>query len=1222
METTIQCTTNSPTSTATGSDTSDTDAVDSSSPRVYFGPLQSPENKFIARDVVRRQALKTGAFGSPVRRSPRLSCLPPPQPPQDGRNIRDQDEGSDDDSDSMNDVTAQLSREETPENDPLPADEPSSVLASKIMRAQDNPSPPPQHSAHPGINYVPGKDGQFPLLDISAPPSPFRAINLFERLNQLTAPPFEPLRGSPALALGNPPPELPKPGNISQPDLISFESCSPSAISLPEHTQSAAPAALHTNHNMSSTHSTVDDLLSQSPERGSALISCVGTVEQEASSSKIGSGIYEQTITEVIGSSSIPIVISSFDPNTTSISDDRPRTPLRRSARQSGTRTPPLTPGVKACLSPRLKGKALSPTAEENVLSKEDCNEAELSSSAGSDDLSTVKERHKGKRRATSNKGVNNASYQKLGSLSPRSADVLTGLFTSIEPTPSIEQTFVSLESAQSVPTPSTPPPAPKPSAPHPDFSRTVVRRPVLAPTPVRAHGNVLNMPSSHKFSCTVEDTSSTPARRVPIQDALESGAPSIQKAVHFSTVVDLSQTGRSLTIRAPVFTRPALDDPARSPAKRVPIADLLASPAKGTQSSRSPTRLGLRVRSASVEPRPIGPIPSRSRSVEPSPTFSRLDVGGKGKEPIFPKLSATPRSGSKLPFPLIPSQKSRSGLPHAIPEEDENVVTRARSPAASPGTAVQSCTKSQLKVPSASSRIPRIGNKPYTRPPSKNGKVSTNATPSKASTIAPPFKAARNGSGTGNSSSGESSAQIANGQQPQNISVPAALKRKRGAEAVISPPSSQLVMMRQVVPGMLGGKYAPKPTPNSASRFQAPAEVSPQKPPPPMKFRKVVDGMMSVRYAPAKSNSTEPEPVESLPLPRSHILTEPSSSLTEGPPEEKFPFTPPPGSHEDDTSNFSPTRAEVSETNIALDFSPSYDNVDRDRPSSHLRRTPRRRKPAQQQYVLDVFSTNNPSRPLPVRRKPHPRTEADGFMGLSATALKALTTSNTTKNQQTVATLEIEVIRKGGLRPESPTVKVRTILQKQRDERDVRRRERAERRLRKSEDDVGASDTEGATEYGDESLLDTHTDHDGNDGAIPRKHRRGPGEDEDYETPQRPECSVKKLRFGEVVDEETKAVKQVKWHRGLSTAVYLDDLHPKPTSQPKDFVIGKGCLAPTSKDLRLDPLGNLLGTVNDLSPELIPEQIVVKKFLYDNDVEPEPVPVKITRSRSKKGRS
>jgi hypothetical protein len=606
------------------------------------------------------------------------------------------------------------------------------------MRAQDNPSPPPQHSAHPGINYVPGKDGQFPLFDISAPPSPFRAINIFERLNQLTAPPFEPLRGSPALPLGNLPPEIPKPGNISQPDLISFESCSPPAVSLPERTQSGAPAVAHTSRSMSSTHSTVDDLLSQSPERGSALINHAGTAEQEATSSKIGSGIYEQTTTEVIGSSSTPIVIPSFDPSTLSISDDRPRTPLRRSARQSGTRTPPLTHGAKAFLSPRLKGKdkALSPTAEDNVLSTEDCNEAELSSSAGSDDLSTLKERRKGKRRATSNKEVNNTSHQKLGSLSPHSADVLTGLFTSSEHTPSIEQTFVSLESAQSVPTPSTPPPAPNPSAPHPDFSRTTVRRPIVAPTPVRAHSGVLNIPSPHRFSFTIEDTSSTPARRVPIQDALASRTPSIQKAVQLSTVVDRSQTGRSPTIRAPVFTRPALNDPARSPAKRVHIADLLASPAKGVRSSGSPTRLGPRARSTSVEPRPIGPVPTRSRSVEASPTFLRLDAGGKGKEPIFPKLSAIPRSGSKLPFPLIPSQKSRSDLPHAIPEEDENMETRARSPAASLGTAVQSCTKSQLKVPSASSRIPRIGNKPYARPLSKNGKASTNATPSKASAI------------------------------------------------------------------------------------------------------------------------------------------------------------------------------------------------------------------------------------------------------------------------------------------------------------------------------------------------------------------------------------------------------------------------------------------------------------------------------------------------------
>ncbi|KAF9227944.1 hypothetical protein BS17DRAFT_746939 [Gyrodon lividus] len=1230
METAIPSTTSSPTSTVSDISISDTDAVNSSSARVYFGPLQSPEKKFIARDIVQRQALKVGAFGSPVRRSPRLFCLPPSQPQQDGRNTHDQDGKSDnDDSDSINDVAAQLSREETPENDHLPPDEPSSVLASKIMRAQDNPSPPPQHRAHPGINYMPGKDGQFPPLDISVPPSPFRTINLFERLNQLAAPPFESLCGPPTLTLGDSPPQIFKPSNVSQLDLISFESGPPPAVSFP--TERTLPVAANISRSMTPTQSTVDDLLSQSPERVSAR---VNHTEPEASSSKLVSGLHEQTTTEVsqpleaevIGSSSTLIVIPSFDLKTPSISDDRPRTPLRQSARQSGTRTPPVTHGAKTSLSPKPKGKdkALSPTAEENAISKESCNEAELPSSVDSDDIPAVKEGRKGKRRATNNKGVNNTSYQKLGSLSPHSACVLTGLFASSEHTPSIEQTLLSMESTHNVPTPSTPPPVPRPSAPHPDFSRTTVKRPVIAPAPVQAGSGIRNILSPHKFSFTIEDTSNTPARRVPIQDALASRGPSVQMAVHSSIAVDKSQTGLSSTIRAPVFMRPVLDDSARSPAKRVPITDFLATPAEGVQFSSSPVRFGPRAKSASVEPPTLGPVPARSRSVEPSPTFARLDAGGKGKEPMFPKISAIPRSGAKLPFPLIPNQKSGSGLPHSIPEEDEKVDMGVGGSDAPPGTAMQSSTKSQLRLHSVGSRIPRIGNKPYERPPSKNGTVSTNATTSKVSiTKASPFKLARDWSGNGNSSSDEPSAQITNGQRPRSTTAAAALKRKRGTGAVVSPPNSHLVMVRQVVPGMLGGKYASKPLPNPASQLQAPAEVSPQKVLAPMKFRKVVDGMLSVRYAPAKSNVTEPEPLESPPLPRSYILPQPSSSIAERAPKADPSFPPATVSHGDNTSNFSPTHAEVSGTNIgALHLSPSYDDVDRDRSSSHPRRTFRTRKPAQQQYVLDVFSTSNSSRPLPARRKPQSRTEADGFMGMSAVALKALTTSNTTKNQHTVAVLAMEVIRKEGLRPESPTVKVRTILQKQRDERDMRRIERAERRARRSEDGLGASDTEGVTEFGDQSLLDTYMEHDENDGAMPRKHRRGPGDEEDYETPERPERPIKKMRFGEAVEEEATSVKQVKWHRELSTAVYLDDLHPKPTSRPKDFVIGKGCLAPTSKNLRLDPLGNVLNADNHPLPKLVPDHIVVKKFLYDNDIEPEPVPVKITRSKSRKGRS
>jgi len=246
--------------------------------------------------------------------------------------------------------------------------------------------------------------------------------------------------------------------------------------------------------------------------------------------------------------------------------------------------------------------------------------------------------------------------------------------------------------------------------------------------------------------------------------------------------------------------------------------------------------------------------------------------------------------------------------------------------------------------------------------------------------------------------------------------------------------------------------------------------------------------------------------------------------------------------------------------------------------------------------------------------------------MGMSAVALQALTTSNTTKNQEIFAKLEREVIRKEGTRPESPAIKVRTISQKQREMRDRQRLERAERRARRSEDGPGLSDCEGASELGNQSILEFDGEHDENDGVVWTKHRRGPGEVEDYETPVRSDQLVKRLLFGEdPQQEEERERKRVKWQHGLSTEIYLDEIHPRPNSWTKDFVIEKSCLAPTSKNLRLDTLGNVMDVEQHPLTDLHPENIVVKKFVYDNDIEvvmKEAIPPKITRSKSKKMKS
>jgi len=97
------------------------DAVHAPPHRGRDDPPQSPDRLPVAT-VAQRRIMKAGAIGSPVRRSPRLSCLPPPQPPMESRDTQDLDESGDDESESVNDVAVQLSRDETPEDDVLPPD--------------------------------------------------------------------------------------------------------------------------------------------------------------------------------------------------------------------------------------------------------------------------------------------------------------------------------------------------------------------------------------------------------------------------------------------------------------------------------------------------------------------------------------------------------------------------------------------------------------------------------------------------------------------------------------------------------------------------------------------------------------------------------------------------------------------------------------------------------------------------------------------------------------------------------------------------------------------------------------------------------------------------------------------------------------------------------------------------------------------------------------------
>ncbi|KAH7889713.1 hypothetical protein F5I97DRAFT_1924231 [Phlebopus sp. FC_14] len=1170
------------TTSAISYEASDSDPMDHLATAVFYETPQSSGEK--ARHVARR--LAPTSLGSPMRRSPRLSALPSPLLQRDMGTQGEEE--CDDDSDSVNDVAAHLSREETPENDPLPQDEPSSILASKIMRAHDNPSPPPPNRAHSGTSYITAKDGQFPLLDGSLPSDPFRGINHLERL----------MRGrstegsdnfSPTPA--NNEPDSNDPRNIPQEDLISFDSCSGATESLPlEQASSDNSTSANSSHIVPSAYSTVDDLLSSSPQRLSSSGAHMDSTEQDV---KIDEP--EETDPSEANTGPPKALVSSLASTSIPVSNSPPRTPLRRSSRKCSARDS-LTFNAATILG--------SSSSEENTSAVSVCagNEDPViqinsdgmgaSPAAGSGESTAAGEGRNGGRKIAKGEESQDGSTleRKLGSLSPQSADVLTRLLTSSQPNSTLKQPQLSSPSATQTSPPS-----------HHRYFREVADWPNVVHTPRQPNGATRNPSSPLKFSFTVEDVARTPARRVPIQDVFPNRTTPLQQVGHSAVLSDLS--GQFSKIHAPFLARPVLD-PSRSPAKRVPLASSTILTRSG-----SPTRPIPRARSASVEPKPLRPTLARSHSVEPSPTVPRLRNRETANESTFPKVPVIPRFGAKLPFPLASGQKSRSNWPDTIHEE--HAATFVGNPGEGSEMKVQSPVKSQLRQPSAGSRIPRIGAKPYARPLPKDGKPSVtsalrrpvSSTPVGYSTaycshpdpnLTPqhlPFVRTRDGNFTAD----DHSVHADSGQCSPHKSVAATLKRKRGPETVLSPQKSRPVIVHpSASDGFVSNLLV--------SGKQASTEGSSQKVPGSLKFRKVVDGILSTR--PTQTSTNEDLTVRPQPP---HLAAHSTAAVEES--TEKSISLPESIADDDVKEVPRPSQTHIYYTDATFDANGMPPLTSSPDTFGHLRRTSRRRKLAQ--HGADV--SGGATRPS-ARRILQSRAEAEGYTGMSATELKALTTSNTTKNQQTVATFATEVIRREGHRPESPTTKARTILQKQQEERGMRRKERAERRARRS-DGPGASDTQPSGQ----APFDFSIEHNENINEGASRHRRG--KEEDFETPEDLEHPFKRIKCDEGAG-KNKTIKQVKWHDGLSTVVYLEDLHPKPKSRSKDFVIEKGCLAPAAKNLQLDTLGNIVDIGNRPFPELVPEHIVVKKFLYDNDIESEPVPTRTTRSKSRKAKS
>ncbi|KAF9532960.1 hypothetical protein CPB83DRAFT_590491 [Crepidotus variabilis] len=1272
-----------PSSSGSGSD-SDTEA-----PRVYFGPVKTPERNFVAANK-----LFPPPVSSPLRRSPRLSS-PRPQPnlqselqeeepettAQEAEDIEhvaqlvNQVEVDDDDEDMVD------SQSGTPQSGALIPDEPSSALANRILLALDNPSPPPSppaalsifdpyHATNPGTS----NDYQEDLLLLRANEEGHVPEDDNPLGHRVTSP-----RTSPSQR---------KNQSAREELLIAFDS--------PNHSMTAdamQPSAVPTTpHPVLS----VDDMFSQSPDVHQTIqttdvtmhvpVLVVEGVERDDRSDSMAIDSPKQTMVELEPPTHSPAqqiqenqtsngtVASSFEPLVEPMA-----TPLRRSSRPRKSVIP--TPSPKPIPHPVFT--APPPTTplsirKKSALSKpiDDGEVIEDSQDEKNDDtrLSPVRAARSRPRRSRSPSKEPPSFRRELGSLSPKSSDLLSTLafgdngpssrgpskeppfrreLGSLSPKSSDLPSTLAFGGLEATPQPPGSSAIRSPYEPAPVFSFSVfggdsgMLEPRATPsTPIREPSpngprRILSPPKAetspakfHLQAPTPGSSVGTPARRITMEEAIANGQISPQKAAQLGFKANTAIATPSTKVSTPA-RRVLISEkhPVPPPVSAKVVASRLTSPSKSLASSQ------------------------REKSAEPS---ARLTASVKGKErAVSPGLSvesSLSKSTRQLPFPIVAAEPTPSkNEPESMATSSSNTNGNISSP-----------SKSSLKQ--VSSRIPRIPAKPYARATDSKilEKKKTEPRPrgTDVSKDSPVNTTTRRSIRMVETSIKPTASSLARTKQPVASSSSitpamvknAVLKRKR-EEKPPSPPKPRVLRQVPSLKGSTSTKSAmgrptatvtttttinedtkgKKPTGGSIRIRRVVTPPVPTKPPsPPLQPpESSSDDIPSSEEAPVLIETGIPQ----LDLPERIGIAPPSSppsstqDLLPGSPmkQDAHPHT-----VDEDMESETPMIPPISmiPTPVIVINPPAPSPPQPEPVSSGLRRTTRQRR----------STSTSGSEPQPptssraaTRRKAAVTFHSDDvFSGMSITALKELTTSNTTKNQHYLtARLETEVVRKDGLRPESPAVKIRTISQRQQEEKEMEREERAQRRARRNlakglEGDE--SMISGSEEAGYSSPTEVHTEGDGDvnmegseeedeldEDELPR-HTRGAGDEEDYETPERPLRGVKARLFDDGATQEQR--RSVKWDRGLYTLVYLDEVQLGSRQTLKENRDLKGILAPAAKALRLDTLGNLVQADTPLG-DLIPENVTVKKFVYDNDVvivpEPTPPPPKNTRLKGKR---
>jgi hypothetical protein len=281
---------------------------------------------------------------------------------------------------------------------------------------------------------------------------------------------------------------------------------------------------------------------------------------------------------------------------------------------------------------------------------------------------------------------------RELGSLSPVSEDVLQNLLstTEVTTTTSLDQipALASVLPADQLShcRPSTPEHQPLPE----QQSRPVITQVQRPPerSPWRSHIANPGSPSKLGFNSTLLDPNRTPARRIPISEAIAQGSSSPHGSSGLSTGI----------FRRPVFSRYTQEHWTRSPVRRPhDVANHTTVAQSGIPKPTTPTSPG-KVRCGSEEPQFLG----RSYPGRPfQRSASDSEISSPSKERKIPTFTMRTAIDARLP----------STIPEEHKDDSPKKVTQS-SPS----------TKSALRQPSsmAVSRIPRVGVKPYARPPEK----------------------------------------------------------------------------------------------------------------------------------------------------------------------------------------------------------------------------------------------------------------------------------------------------------------------------------------------------------------------------------------------------------------------------------------------------------------------------------------------------------------------